>query len=129
MEEPDRDLATLLSRHKEAINALREGAKSVLGPEHDDIFLLRYVLSFSPADALEAIKWAVAWRKEPRNAYWLSRAEEKEKSLMKLNDPSKTDKSASINISAYHKVERRGGLLWRGREECVLLNHSFFFRG
>ena len=55
MEEPDRDLATLLSRHKEAINALREGAKSVLGPEHDDIFLLRYVLSFSPADALEAM--------------------------------------------------------------------------
>ncbi len=105
--EADRDVATLVARHAERIRGLREATKSVLGPEHDEIFLLRYVLSFEQNDAIEAVKWAVAWRKEPRNAYWISRAEEKEKSLMKLNDPAKSDKASAINISAYHKVQKK----------------------
>jgi hypothetical protein len=61
-EEPERDIAFLLSKHKEKLAALREGVKDILKEEHDDIFLLRYVLSFELAEGIEAVKWAIAWR-------------------------------------------------------------------
>ena len=112
-EEPERDVALLLERHKENLVKLREQVQDVLSkrPEHDDIFLLRYLLSFDLAAAGDAIRWAVAWRAEPRNAYWLARAEEKEASLMKLNLSPEKKSGGGLNISAYHRGLRDGGPL------------------
>ena len=102
-------MATLLSRHREALDRLRHSLSDVLGPSHDDLFLLRYLLSFDPAAAAEAVRWAIAWRAEPANLYWLQKAEEKEARMMAMNfDPSKV---AAINISAYHKGLKDGGPL------------------
>merc|ERR1719197_181505 len=84
--EPDRNIALLLEKHASAIARLREDTASVgLGPEHDEIFFLRYLLSFEYEAAVEAIKWAVPWRRQPENAYWLDRAEKKMASMAKLN--------------------------------------------
>jgi len=107
--EPDRNIALLLEKHASAIARLREDTASVgLGPEHDEIFFLRYLLSFEYEAAVEAIKWAVPWRRQPENAYWLDRAEKKMASMAKLN---KADSELKINISGYHAGLKDGGPL------------------
>ncbi len=111
-EEPEREVALLLAKHRDGLARLRELVGPLLTrPEQDDIFLLRYLLSFDVDAAADAIRWAVVWRAEPQNAYWLARAEEKEASLMKLNLNSEKKPTGAINISAYHKGLRDGGPL------------------
>jgi hypothetical protein len=99
--EPDRDVSKLLEVHREEIAEMREAVKDIaVDAEHDDIFLLRYVLSFGVAEGIKAIRWAIPWRKEPENAYWLNRAEEREEKMQHMNEK----REGAINISAYHKV-------------------------
>jgi hypothetical protein len=119
-EEPERDVALLLAKHHDSIAKLREQVAPLLTrAEHDDIFLLRYLLSFDLSAAAEAIRWAVAWRAEPHNGYWLARAEEREAAMMKSNNAA-GDKKGGINISAYHKGLKDGGPL-QVIIYCVLL--------
>jgi hypothetical protein len=58
------------------------------------------VLSFGVAEGIKAIQWAIPWRKQPENAYWLNRAEEREEKMQHMNEK----REGAINISAYHKV-------------------------
>ena len=108
--EPERNIALLLMKHAEDIVRLREATKEVAcDEEHDNIFFLRYLLSFSLEEAIEAIQWAVPWRKQPENAYWLERAERKEAALGKMNNDPKA--GVKINISGYHAGMIDGGPL------------------
>jgi hypothetical protein len=64
--EPDRDVEQLKQRHGDTIAKVREilGAE-ISSKEHDDLFILRYVLSFEKPDVCaEAIRKGLAWRLE-----------------------------------------------------------------
>ena len=78
--EKERDLAKLLAKYRTQVDQLREATKDVANEEgvHDDIYFLRYVLSFDHATAVDNIRFAVAWKKEPVHAYWIDRAVQKE---------------------------------------------------
>lgn len=52
--EDERNVKVLLETHAELIKGLRETCKDVLAEEHDDIFLLRYILSYK----------TVSWKKK-----------------------------------------------------------------
>ncbi len=72
-DEPERDISLLLIKYRKDVDALKDKCKSFTGPEHDDIFFLRYRLSYSDsAEAVEAIKFTVNWRSQPENQYLLS---------------------------------------------------------
>lgn len=87
-EEPERRVGDLMEKYRGEVGSLRAALGASLG-SHDDIFLLRYVLSFPLlSDAEAAVRWALQWRADPRHAYWLERAERKEQALAKLNDDS-----------------------------------------
>ena len=64
------DLASLLSQKGGQIESLRSqlGPEVVTEAELDDVWLLRYVLSFEsrPAEAADAARRAIAWRNEHR---------------------------------------------------------------
>lgn len=76
--EPDRDVAKLLVRHKEAIDSVRRQMGRELDPiKHDDLFVLRFVLSFKEVPAaVEALAKCLAWRSE--NAELLAKVERNE---------------------------------------------------
>lgn len=60
-------VADLLQEHKDAIAAVRAQPEvaPILGPEHDELFVLRYVISFREVGkAAVAIKQAIEWRRE-----------------------------------------------------------------
>ncbi len=86
-------IAKLLDTHKDSIDELRAACKDVLvslaglmvffcvaewdgqGPEHDDIWLLRYVLSRKTVDKAEpAVRKGIEWRNA--NKSWLDKAKE-----------------------------------------------------
>lgn len=78
--EAERDIKLLLTRHMELIAELRMACKDVLEAEHDDIFLLRYVLSFKTREKAEVqVRKAIEYRKvrgsgkTPRSAHALRR--------------------------------------------------------
>lgn len=64
-------VADLIKAHREDIDKLREQCKDILEAEHDDLWLLRYVLSRKDK-AEAAVRKGLQWRKE--NAKWLSLA-------------------------------------------------------
>lgn len=63
--EAERDIKKLLIRHKEDLVLLREACKDVLTePEHDEIFLLRYLLSFKTVEKSEvSVRKGIEYRK------------------------------------------------------------------
>lgn len=68
-----RDIDELLIANKERIKRLREATQEVLSPEHDDIWLLRYVLSNKEDEKAEKkVRFTIEYRKKNRS--WLSRA-------------------------------------------------------
>jgi hypothetical protein len=93
--EPDRDVAKLLVKHKSEI----EQMASKLGPEidpkvHDEIFLLRFILSFKEVDlAVDAVRKCIAWRTE--NAALLQLVDRKECVVAH-------ERIAKYAVSAYH---------------------------
>lgn len=75
--EAERDIKKLLQRHMEDIALLRMKCKDVLEPEHDDIFLLRYILSFKTVEKSEiSVRKGIEYR---RNNPWLKTAKTGEK--------------------------------------------------
>jgi len=75
--EAERDVKKLLVRHAEDIAALRAECKDVLAAEHDDIFLLRYILSFKTVEkSAVSVKKGIEYRK---NNLWLNTAKTGEK--------------------------------------------------
>ncbi len=66
-------ITTLLKQHREAIDELRDVCKDVLEAEHDDIWLLRYVLSRKDK-AEAAVRKGIEWRKVERVARFAVRA-------------------------------------------------------
>jgi hypothetical protein len=58
-------LDELLKQHRAEIDSLSKLLQDVLGPEYDDIWLLRYILSFKSAkEAEEACRFCIEWRKK-----------------------------------------------------------------
>lgn len=64
--EPDRDIAKLLVHHKAEIEQIRAELGDEIDPTlHDDIFLLRFVLSMKTvAASVDGVRKCLAWRKE-----------------------------------------------------------------
>ncbi|OQR84686.1 hypothetical protein ACHHYP_13095 [Achlya hypogyna] len=61
----DGDLDALLQERSSDLAALKVLVADVLGPEHDDVWLLRYLLSNSTPAASEApIRFTIQWRRE-----------------------------------------------------------------
>jgi len=75
--EAERDVKKLLERHAEEITGLKQKCKDVLEPEHDDIFLLRYILSFKTVEKAEvSVRKGIEYRKANP---WLNTAKTGEK--------------------------------------------------
>lgn len=71
-----------MEKHRKALDSLAGKCKGIANdPEvHDDIFFLRYILSYGDTpEAVEAIKFTVEWRRKPENLYLLSKVEDVEK--------------------------------------------------
>jgi len=71
----DRDVKKLIAKHKDEIDKLKKQAQKVAGfnpKEHDDIFLLRYILSHGTAKkALPNVEFTIEYRTNPENKYYL----------------------------------------------------------
>jgi len=67
--EPDRNVELLMARHRETIDKIRaELGEEINDKDHDDLFILRYVLSFKAVEpACDAIRKCLAWRSENRH--------------------------------------------------------------
>ena len=68
-EKPERDIDVLLKKHKDEIERLKEKVSDIIDKTHDDIFLLRYVLSYAKYEddwerAVDAIKFTLEYRKD-----------------------------------------------------------------
>ena len=62
-----------MDKHRDAVDELRARCKDVLEPEHDDLWLLRYILSRKTLEKAEpAVRKGIQWRKD--NASWLAAA-------------------------------------------------------
>lgn len=59
---PPQSIDALLAEHAAAIAALRAALGAELPAHWDDLFLLRYVLSFAEAERAAAVRKALAWR-------------------------------------------------------------------
>jgi len=95
-------IAELLTKHKEAIAELRDVCKDVLQPEHDDIWLLRYILSRKTVDKAEpAVRKGIEWR--AANKEWLAKAKE-EGGKAPYSD--QIERFTAVDI---HKRNRDGG--------------------
>lgn len=104
-QDQERDLKSLFAKYRSQIDQVRGQTKDLCtDPEHDDLFFLRYVLSFGVKDAVDAIRWAVTWRREPKNAFYMAIAKDQENGLKHKNEEG-------LNISAYHKGLKDGGPL------------------
>lgn len=70
--EDERNITALLAKHLELVAELRTACKDCLGPEHDDIFLLRYILSYKTVAKSEPhVRAGIEYRK---NNPWLDYA-------------------------------------------------------
>lgn len=113
---PDRDIETLLKKHRKEIDKLRELTKDVLDVKlHDDIFLLRYILSNGSAkDSEEAVRYTIAFRKDPKVKYFydmLARGEEIPNVALL--------QEMGLSPSGMHKSSLDGGPVQLVRQGCI----------
>lgn len=113
-------LSDLFLEHRELIDAIRQRPEcaALLRPEHDDLFVLRYVLSFKgdSQKAAGAIKSAIEWRRE--NAHILLRIDELQGEVRKIIPtgmlPWHTNQGQPIQVAIPFAVE---AATWSSKSE------------
>ena len=92
-----------IDEHKMRLIEAKMSVIDLIGefPEIDDIFILRYLLSYSNTDeAIEAIRFSVKYRKE--NASWLGSAKEGDRSKAPHYAEMKAHLSAGVHKTTAH---------------------------
>jgi hypothetical protein len=94
------ELQTLLETHDAEIKKLEAKLKDILLPETDQVWLLRYILSYKSADAAEeACKFSINWLKENADQITALKAGEK---------PHLADVITRYQVVGEHKYNSKG---------------------
>ena len=100
-------LEVLFEKHRKELDSLKAETKDVHDEKCDDLFFLRYVLEFKPKAGADAVRFALNWKKDVKNAFILSQAQNMADAMEMPAEEGKT----KITVAAQHKGLKDGGIL------------------